>query len=41
MKFHKTNEDSDMYDEKGNLLLPASQRGFTIMLVCEVPINAT
>lgn len=30
-----------MFDAKGKLLLPANSKGWTIMLVCEIPTTAT
>lgn len=37
MKFHKVNQDSDMFDGKGKLILNANTKGNTIMLVSEIP----
>ena len=41
MKYHRITEDGEMYDGKGKLILNANSRGTTIMLICEIPEDAT
>jgi len=41
LKFYKLNQDGEIYDGVGQLSLPSNPRGMTIMLVCELPEEAT
>jgi hypothetical protein len=40
MKYTKVTEDGEIFDAKGKQILNANPRGYTIMLVCEVPTTA-
>lgn len=41
MKYHRVTEDGEMFDAKGKQILPANSKGMTIMMVCEIPADAT
>lgn len=41
MKYHRITEDGEMHDGKGKTILNSNSRGNTIMLVCEIPSDAT
>lgn len=41
MKYHRVTEDGEMFDAKGKQVLPANSKGMTIMMVCEIPADAT
>jgi hypothetical protein len=41
LKFYKLSQDGEIFDGMGQLSLPGNPRGMSIMLVCELPEDAT